>query len=120
MTTDFSSLNLRNEIMQAITELGYSEPTPIQMGMIPLMLTGVDVVGQAQTGTGKTAAFALPILNNFEKQKNPQALVLAPTRELALQVADSMKEYGKYLNLRVLAVYGGQPYGPQINSLQRG
>jgi ATP-dependent RNA helicase DeaD len=120
MTTDFSSLNLRDEIMQAITELGYSEPTPIQAGMIPLMLTGVDVIGQAQTGTGKTAAFALPILNNFEKQKNPQALVLAPTRELALQVADSMIQYGKHLNVRVLAVYGGQPYSPQINSLKRG
>ncbi|MBK7452036.1 MAG: DEAD/DEAH box helicase [Anaerolineales bacterium] len=120
MTTDFSSLNLRAEIMQAITELGYSEPTPIQSGMIPLMLTGVDVVGQAQTGTGKTAAFALPILNNFVKQKNPQALVLAPTRELALQVADSMTEYGKHLHVRVLAVYGGQPYGPQINNLHRG
>lgn len=120
MTTDFSSLNLRDEIMQAITELGYSEPTPIQIGMIPLMLTGVDVVGQAQTGTGKTAAFAFPILNNFVKQKNPQALVLAPTRELALQVADSMNEYGKHLHVRVLAVYGGQPYGPQINSLKRG
>ncbi len=120
MTPDFSSLNLRDEIMQAITELGYSEPTPIQAGMIPLMLTGVDVVGQAQTGTGKTAAFALPILNNFVKQKNPQALILAPTRELALQVADSMNEYGKHLHVRVLAVYGGQPYGPQINSLQRG
>jgi ATP-dependent RNA helicase DeaD len=120
MTTDFSSLNLRDEIMQAITELGYAEPTPIQAGMIPLMLTGVDVVGQAQTGTGKTAAFALPILNNFVKQKNPQALVLAPTRELALQVADSMTEYGKHLKVRVLAVYGGQPYGPQINNLHRG
>jgi ATP-dependent RNA helicase DeaD len=120
MTTDFSSLNLRDEIMQAITELGYSEPTPIQAGMIPLMLTGVDVIGQAQTGTGKTAAFALPILNNFERQKNPQALVLAPTRELALQVADSMIQYGKHLNVRVLAVYGGQPYSPQINSLKRG
>ncbi len=120
MTTDFSSLNLRDEIMQAITDLGYSEPTPIQAGMIPLMLTGVDVIGQAQTGTGKTAAFALPILNNFERQKNPQALVLAPTRELALQVADSMIQYGKHLNVRVLAVYGGQPYSPQINSLKRG
>ena len=120
MTTDFSSLNLRAEIMQAITELGYSEPTPIQSGMIPLLLTGVDVVGQAQTGTGKTAAFALPILNNFVKQKNPQALVLAPTRELALQVADSITEYGKHLHVRVLAVYGGQPYGPQINNLHRG
>lgn len=120
MTTDFSSLNLRDEIMQAITELGYAEPTPIQSGMIPLMLTGADVIGQAQTGTGKTAAFALPILQNFKHQQYPQSLVLAPTRELALQVADSMVEYGKYLRARVLAVYGGQPYSPQINSLKRG
>ena len=120
MTTEFTSLNLRPELMQAITELGYTEPTPIQAGMIPLMLTGVDVIGQAQTGTGKTAAFAFPILQNFKHQKQPQALVLAPTRELALQVADSMIEYGKHLNVHVLAVYGGQPYGPQINNLKRG
>jgi ATP-dependent RNA helicase DeaD len=120
MTTEFTSLNLRDEVMQAITELGYNQPTPIQAGMIPLMLTGVDVIGQAQTGTGKTAAFALPILNNFQPQKNIQALVLAPTRELALQVADSMVEYGKHLKVRVLAVYGGQAYGPQIGSLKRG
>jgi ATP-dependent RNA helicase DeaD len=120
MTTDFTSLNLRAEIMQAINELGYAEPTPIQSGMIPLMLTGVDVIGQAQTGTGKTAAFALPILHKFQHQKQPQALVLAPTRELALQVADSMIEYGKHLNVRVLAVYGGQAYGPQISSIKRG
>jgi len=120
MTTEFTSLNLRDEVMQAIIALGYAEPTPIQAGMIPLMLTGVDVIGQAQTGTGKTAAFALPILHNFQQQKQPQALILAPTRELALQVADSMIQYGKFLNVRVLAVYGGQPYGPQINSLKRG
>ncbi|MEW6405355.1 MAG: DEAD/DEAH box helicase [Chloroflexota bacterium] len=120
MTTDFTSLNLRPELVQAITELGYAEPTPIQAAMIPIMLTGADVIGQAQTGTGKTAAFALPILQNFKHQKLPQALVLAPTRELALQVADSMTEYGKHLNVRVLAVYGGQPYSPQINSLRRG
>jgi len=120
MTTDFTSLNLRPELVQAITELGYSEPTPIQAAIIPIMLTGADVLGQAQTGTGKTAAFALPILQNFKHQKQPQALVLAPTRELALQVADSMTEYGKHLNVRVLAVYGGQPYSPQINSLRRG
>jgi ATP-dependent RNA helicase DeaD len=120
MTTDFSFLNLRDEIMQAINELGYAEPTPIQSGMIPLMLTGADVIGQAQTGTGKTAAFALPILQNFKPKNVPQALALAPTRELALQVADSMVQYGKYLQVRVLAVYGGQPYGPQINSLKRG
>ncbi len=120
MTTDFTSLNLRDEIMQAINELGYAEPTPIQAAMIPIMLTGADVIGQAQTGTGKTAAFALPILQNFQPQRQPQALVLAPTRELALQVADSMIEYGKHLGVRVLAVYGGQPYGPQIGNLKRG
>jgi len=120
MTTEFTSLNLRDEVMQAITDLGYSTPTPIQAGMIPLMLTGVDVIGQAQTGTGKTAAFALPILHNLQPQRHVQALVLAPTRELALQVADSMTEYGKHLNVRVLAVYGGQPYGPQIGRLNRG
>ena len=120
MTTDFASLNLREELVQAITGLGYAEPTPIQSAIIPIMLTGADVIGQAQTGTGKTAAFALPILQNFTPQRYVQALVLAPTRELALQVADSMTEYGKHLDVRVLAVYGGQPYGPQISRLNRG
>ena len=120
MTTEFSSLNLRDEVMQAITELGYNEPTPIQAQMIPIMLTGTDVIGQAQTGTGKTAAFTLPILHNFEQQRHVQALVLAPTRELALQVSKSVSDYGKHLGVRVLAVYGGQPYGPQIGKLNRG
>ena len=120
MTTEFNPLNLRAEIVQAITELGYSEPTPIQAAIIPIMLNGADVIGQAQTGTGKTAAFALPILHNFTPQRHVQALILAPTRELALQVADSMTEYGKHLDVRVLAVYGGQPYGPQISRLNRG
>src|ERR1700752_4518533 len=120
MTTEFTSLNLRGEVVQAITELGYSEPTPIQAAIIPIMLNGADVIGQAQTGTGKTAPFALPILHNFTQQRHVQALILAPTRELALQVADSMTEYGKHLNVRVLAVYGGQPYGPQISRLNRG
>ncbi len=120
MTTDFASLNLRGELVQAIMELGYSEPTPIQSAIIPIMLTGADVIGQAQTGTGKTAAFSLPILQIFVTQRHVQALVLAPTRELALQVADSMTAYGKHLDVRVLAVYGGQPYGPQISRLNRG
>ena len=120
MTTDFLSLNLREELVQAITELGYSEPTPIQSAIIPIMLKGADVIGQAQTGTGKTAAFAFPILHNFTPQRHVQALILAPTRELALQVADSMTVYGKHLDVRVLAVYGGQPYGPQISRLNRG
>src|SRR5688572_33225712 len=120
MTTDFTSLNLREELVQAITGLGYSEPTPIQTAIIPIMLSGKDVIGQAQTGTGKTAAFALPTLHNFTPQRHVQGLILAPTRELALQVSDSMTEYGKHLNVRVLAVYGGQPYGPQISKLNRG
>ncbi|MDD2923068.1 MAG: DEAD/DEAH box helicase [Anaerolineales bacterium] len=120
MTTEFTSLNLRPELEQAIIDLGYITPTAIQSGMIPLMLTGVDVIGQAQTGTGKTAAFALPILHNYIHQRLPQALVLAPTRELAVQVAAAMNDYGKHLKARVLAVYGGQPYGPQINQLKRG
>jgi ATP-dependent RNA helicase DeaD len=120
MTTEFTSLNLRPELEQAILELGYVTPTAIQADMIPLMLTGVDVIGQAQTGTGKTAAFALPILHNYIHQRLPQALILAPTRELAVQVAAAIEDYGKHLKVRVLAVYGGQPYGPQVNQLKRG
>ncbi len=120
MTTEFTSLNLRPELEQAILELGYITPTGIQAEMIPLMLTGVDVIGQAQTGTGKTAAFALPILHNYIHQRLPQALILAPTRELAVQVAAAITEYGKHLKVHVLAVYGGQPYGPQVNQLKRG
>jgi ATP-dependent RNA helicase DeaD len=121
MTTQFPDLNLRPELMQAIARLGYSEPTPIQSALIPVMLTGADVIGQAQTGTGKTAAFALPILNNLEQgERHVQALVLCPTRELALQVAGAINDFGKEQEVRVLAVYGGQPYGPQINRLNRG
>ena len=121
MTTEFDSLNLHPQLVQAIVERGYTAPTPIQAGMIPLMLAGADVIGQAQTGTGKTAAFALPILQNLEPdQKLPQALVLAPTRELAMQVADAFYEYGKHIGARVLAVYGGAPYGRQITRLNKG
>ena len=93
MTTEFTSLNLRPELEQAILELGYITPTGIQAEMIPLMLTGVDVIGQAQTGTGKTAAFAFPILHNYIHQRLPQALILAPTRELAVQVAGEFEKY---------------------------
>lgn len=121
MTTDFNDLDLRPELVQAVAALGYSEPTPIQSALIPVMLTGADVIGQAQTGTGKTAAFALPILHNLEPhQRHVQALVLCPTRELALQVAEAVHEYGKFCEARVLAVYGGQPYAPQISRLNRG
>jgi ATP-dependent RNA helicase DeaD len=121
MTTEFTALNLRPELEQVVIERGYITPSAIQAGIIPIMLTGADVIGQAQTGTGKTAAFALPILHNLESgQGHIQALVLAPTRELALQVADAMTEYGQHCRVRVLAVYGGQPYAPQINQLKRG
>ncbi len=121
MTTEFTQLNLRPELVQAVIELGYQSPMPVQSAVIPLMTAGEDVIGQAQTGTGKTAAFALPILQNLiPDQALPQALVLAPTRELAMQVADAFTAYGRALNVRVLAVYGGAPYGPQINRLRRG
>ena len=121
MKTEFDSFNLHPQLVQAITERGYTLPTPIQAGLIPLMLAGADVIGQAQTGTGKTAAFALPILQNLEPgRKGPQALVLAPTRELAMQVADAVWEYGRHLQVRVLAIYGGSSYSRQITRLKKG
>ncbi len=121
MTTEFTTLNLRQELLQAVNELGYVEPTPIQASIIPLMLSGADVIGQAKTGTGKTAAFALPILNDLEPtQSAPQALVMTPTRELALQVCDAVTSFAQFSPARVLPVYGGAPYQPQIRELRRG
>ncbi|MEW5868858.1 MAG: DEAD/DEAH box helicase [Chloroflexota bacterium] len=121
MTTEFTQLGLDPQLVQCVTERGYLEPTPIQAALIPVMIAGRDVIGQAQTGTGKTAAFALPLLQNLEPGHNyVQGLVLAPTRELALQVAGAIVEYGRYQDVRVLAVYGGQAYGPQISKLKRG
>jgi ATP-dependent RNA helicase DeaD len=121
MTTEFSDLKLHPQLLQAVTELGYETPTPIQESMIPLMLAGHDVIGQAQTGTGKTAAFALPILHNIVPGSGKvQALVVAPTRELALQVSKAMYEYGRLREVRVLAIYGGQSYNRQIGRLKKG
>ena len=121
MTTEFSDLNLHPQLLQAVTELGYETPTPIQENMIPLMLAGHDVIGQAQTGTGKTAAFALPILHNITPGTGKvQALVVAPTRELALQVSKAIYDYGQFREVRVLSIYGGQPYGRQLNRLRKG
>lgn len=121
MITTFDQFGLRPELIQAVTALGYQEPTPIQEGILPLMLSGRDVMGQAQTGTGKTAAFALPILNNLmPKTQLPQALVIVPTRELALQAHDMIKALGQFNDPRVLAVYGGTSYGPQLNELRNG
>ncbi|MFV0406981.1 MAG: DEAD/DEAH box helicase [Propioniciclava sp.] len=117
----FSGLGLSKRILKALDELGYEVPSPIQAETIPALLEGRDVVGLAQTGTGKTAAFALPILENLDlKQKSVQALVLAPTRELALQVCEAFERYAAHLKARVLPVYGGQGYGVQLSALSRG
>ncbi|MEP7286329.1 MAG: DEAD/DEAH box helicase [Chloroflexota bacterium] len=107
--------------LKAIVELGYEEPTPIQLQTISKMLAGADVIAQAQTGTGKTAAFALPIIENLDQNvTTPQALVLTPTRELAVQVAEAFHSYGKYHKISVLPVYGGQPIERQLRGLDRG
>jgi ATP-dependent RNA helicase DeaD len=119
----FDELGLSAGVLEAIADLGYETPSAIQAATIPLMLEGRDVVGLAQTGTGKTAAFALPILSNLDPYdtKRPQALVLAPTRELALQVCEAFEAYAAQLpGVRVLPVYGGQGYGPQLTALRRG
>ncbi|MCB9076589.1 MAG: DEAD/DEAH box helicase [Anaerolineaceae bacterium] len=121
MSIEFSHLGLHPQLVQTVAELGYTTPTAIQAAIIPIMLTGQDVIGQSQTGTGKTAAFSLPILHNLEAgQGHVQALVLTPTRELAMQVAKAMHEYGRPLNVRVLPVYGGQAYSRQTNRLNKG
>jgi len=119
---DFASLGLREELLQTLREVGYETPTPIQAATIPPLLAGRDVVGLAQTGTGKTAAFALPVLDRLDlSQKKPQALVLAPTRELALQVCEAFEHYAAGVpGVKVLPVYGGQGYGAQLSALRRG
>ncbi len=121
-TIRFSDLPLGEEVQRAIKLAGYDQPTPIQAEIIPLMLEGRDVMAQAQTGTGKTAAFALPILSRINtKCRRPQVLVLTPTRELAIQVAKSFSTYGSCLpRFSVAAIYGGQDYEPQLKQLKRG
>jgi ATP-dependent RNA helicase DeaD len=120
--TGFAGLALRPELLKALTSLGYEEPTPIQREAIPPLLAGNDLLGQAATGTGKTAAFALPLLHRLEPDAKggPAALVLVPTRELAEQVSQAVHRYGRDLGVRVLPVYGGQPIGRQLQALQRG
>lgn len=118
----FSDLNLSQPLVQALKDVGYETPSPIQAATIPPLLDNRDVLGQAQTGTGKTAAFALPILSRIDlKQTTPQALVLAPTRELAIQVAEAFQKYAAHIpGFHVLPIYGGQSYGPQLSALRRG
>ncbi len=120
--TTFSDLGLDGEVLKALDDVGYETPSAIQAATIPTLLSGRDVVGLAQTGTGKTAAFALPILARLDvSQKQPQALVLAPTRELALQVCEAFEKYAARLRgVHILPVYGGQGYGVQLSALRRG
>lgn len=118
----FSELELSDALLRVLNDIGYETPSPIQAATIPLLLANRDVLGQAQTGTGKTAAFALPILSRINiKQTTPQALVLAPTRELAIQVAEAFQTYAAHIpGFHVLPIYGGQSYGPQLSALRRG
>src|ERR1700722_15282901 len=120
--TTFEQLNLSGPLLAAVQGAGYRVATPIQARAIPLLLEGRDVLGQAQTGTGKTAAFALPLLQRIDlARKVPQVLVLTPTRELAIQVAEAFERYAVGLpSLRVVPIYGGQDYGAQFRQLDRG
>jgi ATP-dependent RNA helicase DeaD len=120
---DFASLGLDARLVKALATLGYEEPTPIQCRAIPPLLEGRDLIGQAATGTGKTAAFALPLLQRLavlKKPGRPSALILVPTRELAMQVSEAVHRYGRAFGTSVLPVYGGQSFGPQFRALERG
>ena len=121
ITRTFQQLGLGAEILKALKENGFEEPFPIQEGAIPLILKGVDVIGQAHTGTGKTAAFALPILSKIKSRRNGpiQALILVPTRELAVQVTNEINKFARYTGIRTVAIYGGQSIGLQHNQLKK-
>ncbi|GAA1814757.1 DEAD/DEAH box helicase [Planosporangium flavigriseum] len=122
-STTFADLALRPELLRALSGLGYEEPTPIQREAIPPLLGGRDLLGQAATGTGKTAAFALPVLQRMTglgENAQPTALILVPTRELAVQVSEAFHRYGRDLGVRVLPIYGGQPIGRQLRALEGG
>lgn len=126
----FGALGLDSKLVATLAELEYAHPTPIQQAAIPVVLSGQDIIAQAATGTGKTAAFALPVIHRIAAEKSPksdrgrprppQALVLAPTRELAMQVAEAAQKYGQSLGIKVLPIYGGQGYGEQLRGLSRG
>ena len=123
----FTDLPLRRELLDAVAELGYTTPSPIQAEAVGPLVEGRDLLGQAATGTGKTAAFALPMLERLAELRSarptdagPFGLVLVPTRELALQVSEAITKYGRGLGARVLTVYGGAPVGPQWSALRRG
>ena len=115
---NFKDLGLCNNLLKAIEELGYEKATPIQIKAIPSILEGKDIIGSAQTGTGKTAAFALPTLHRLKNHGSCRALALAPTRELAIQIQENFYKYGKYLGLKLALLYGGVKYGKQLEELK--
>lgn len=121
-TVLFEDLNLNPQILRAIKEMGFEEATPIQAQSIPAVMSGRDVIGQAQTGTGKTASFGIPLLHKVDpKLKKTQALILCPTRELAIQVSNELHNLAKYMHgIKILPIYGGQEIGKQIRSLKGG
>ncbi len=120
MENTFEQLGIKNDITKALKENGFENPFPIQEKSIPLILKGIDMIGQAHTGTGKTAAFSLPILTKI-KQKGPiQALILVPTRELAIQVTNELNKFSKYVGIRTVSIYGGQSISIQLDQLRRG
>ena len=116
----FGDLSLDKKIVTALTAMGFEEPSPIQSQTIPLVLSGTEVIGQAQTGTGKTAAFGIPIIQNIVDNRQLQALIMTPTRELAIQVSEELSKIGKFRKIKALPVYGGQPIDRQIRSLRSG
>lgn len=116
----FKELGLRSELLKVLDEIGFAEPFPIQAEAIPVILKGKDVIGQAHTGTGKTAAFSLPMLHKIDPNVPAQALILAPTRELAVQVADEIRKFAKYIPVRAVTIYGGQSINVQFQALKRG
>ena len=118
--TKFEDLGLNKHMLKGINDLGFEKAFPIQEAVIPVLLTGRDVVGQAHTGSGKTAAFALSMLQQIRPKKGIQGLIMAPTRELAMQITDEIKKFGKYTSIKVSTIYGGQGMGLQLDSLERG
>ncbi|MGO8681230.1 MAG: DEAD/DEAH box helicase, partial [Limisphaerales bacterium] len=117
----FSKLGLSPATLEGVRAAGYITPTPIQLRGIPLVLAGRDIIGSAQTGTGKTAAFALPILTKLDRHApGPRALILEPTRELAAQVETAIRDFARFTNLKVTVVYGGVGYGRQLDDLRAG
>ena len=122
MDNKFETLGLSNEVLEAIKDMGFTTPSKIQEEAIPVLLEGKDMIGQAQTGTGKTLAFGGGLLTNItpSKNKNPQAVIISPTRELAMQIYEELRRVGKYNGSRLVCVYGGSEIGTQIREIKRG